>query len=393
MRGPSPRLLLLALLLVACRDGSEQNQDGIGIDLDLIPPSKIGASGCNGPDHAFAGPFPVAPVAVWSSAQVTAFSRLAAALDAPELYVTLADGALVELDVTDPALPVETELLPAHYIRDQVLAPAGIVGDAVTSGVAVTGPTNLILMEHTGNVMISTFRDAPPFAAALGTPSATGGFLDGTLFAARFDFDAPGDLCPSNDGRIFVTDTGNHVLRQVETTGTGLFVTTVAGTGQTTSTDGNIVETAFDTPYGLKVDCSSELIVTERGDFGGGNRLRSVAIGTDPFFGGIAVDSRTLAGDGTAFTASGVDKQATLAKPSPPVVTASGEVYWVDSLTGVLRRYDFATGLSDCPLDVDCAAAQASTVFTPGGAFALVLDGTGELFVLDCTAQTLFRIP
>jgi hypothetical protein len=183
------------------------------------------------------------------------------------------------------------------------------------------------------------------------------------------------------------------VLRQIETTSTGLFVTTIAGTGQTTSTDGDVLATAFDAPWGLKVDCESQLIVTERGDFDGGNRLRAVRVGTNPFFGGVAVDSRTLAGDGEPLTIAGVDEESSLAEPSPPVVTANGDVYWVDRLTGVLRRYDFATGLADCPLDADCAAAQASTAFTPGGEFALALDGSGALYVLDCAAQTLYRIP
>jgi hypothetical protein len=399
MRNAQARSIATALVLASaaavagCRKGTQNDTTGFGFEVGPIVPSALGAGGCNGPNHAFAGPFPIAPVAVWTDAAVAPTSRVAAALDAPELYVTLAAGALVELDFSGGDPPVATELLPADFVRDQVLAPSGIAGDAVVSGVAVTTANNLVLMEHTGNVLISAFRNPPAFATALGTPTELGGFLDGTLFAARFRFDAPGDLCPTGDGRILVTDTGNNVLRQIETTPLGLFVTTVAGTGQTESSDGDILETAFDTPYGLKVDCENQMIVTERGDFGGGNRLRAVAIGTDAFFGSIAVDSQTLAGDGVALTLAGVDGESSLAMPSAPVVTAGGEVYWVDSLTGVLRRYAFATGLADCPLDVDCAAAVASTPFTPGGAFALALDGAGALYVLDCAAQTLYRIP
>ena len=278
-------------------------------------------------------------------------------------------------------------------IRDRILAPSGVAGDAVISGVAVTSATNVILMEHTGNVLVVALRNPPAFATALGTPAELGGFLDGPVFQAKFNFEAPGDLCVSADGRILFPDTGNHVLRQVESTSTGLFVTTLAGTGQTTSEDGDILETAFDTPWGLQVDCAGQLIVTERGDFGGGNRLRSVGVGTDPFFGGTAVDSQTLAGDGALLTLEGVEDEASLARPSPAVSTGGGEVYWVDTATGVLRRYDFASGLADCPLDSDCAAAALSTPFTPGGDFAVALDGDGGLYVLDCAAQTLFRIP
>jgi hypothetical protein len=385
-------LFLGAALLAGCREGSANDTSGFGITLEPVPSSEVGADGCNGPDHVFGAP-PSAPQVVWSSPAIVSTSRLAAALDLPQLYVTLADGAVAELDFSAGDPPSFEEVLPAHLIRDQVLAPAGVAGDEVLSGIAVTSETNLVLMEHTGNVLIVARRDAPAFAAALGTPSALGGFLDGSVFSARFNFEAPGDACPTADGRILVVDTGNHVLREVESTDTGLFVATLAGTGQTTSDDGGILETAFDTPWGLQVDCAGRLLITERGDFGGGNRLRSVALGTDPFFDDQAVESTTLAGDGAALTLAGIDEDASLARPSPAVSTASGEIYWVDTLTGVLRRYDPDTGLSDCPLDVDCAAAQASTVFTPGGDFGLALDGSGGLFVLDCSAQALYRIP
>ena len=385
--------LLSGLLLIACREGSTQGGGAAGITVELIPPSTEGADGCNGPNHVFSGPFPIVPLAVWSSPLIASTSRMTSAQGVEELYVTLVDGGLAELDFTGGGAPLETELLPAHFIRDQILAPSGIVGDAVVSGVSVTTTDNVILMEHTGNMVVVARRDPPAFAAPFGMPDASGGFIDGALFSAKFRFDEPGDLCPAADGRIFFPDTGNHVLRVIESTPGGVFVTTVAGTGQTDSADGDIISTSFDTPSGMKVDCANQLIVTERGTFGGGNRLRAVAIGIDPFFGGVAVDSRTLAGNGDPFTVEGTGESASLAGPSPAVTTSAGEVYWVDTLTGVLRRYRFSTGIADCPLDVDCATAITSTVLTPGGDFALTISAAGDLYVLDNTAQTLYRVP
>ena len=395
VRRANPILLVGALALAAaCREGSENSSTdgGFSIDVTSIPPNAEGADGCNGPNQTF-GPGPVVPIAVWSSASVAPTSRITAAQGAEELYVTLVDGGLAELEVDGTGAVSETELLPAHFIRDTILAPAGIGADAVVSGLAITTADNVILMEHSGNTIVVARRDPPAFAAAFGTPSAEGGFLDGQLFAARFDFAEPADLCPTSDGRIYVPDSGNNVLRVIESTPEGITVSTVAGTGQTTSTDGDILATAFDTPSGLSAGCFDELIVTERGLFDGGHRLRSVRLGIDPFFGGAAVDSMTLAGDGTALTVEGKGEEASLADPSPAVTTSAGDVYWVDRLTGVLRRYNFATDLADCPLDVDCAAAMASTPFTPGGEFSLAISDAGDLYVLDATAQTLYRIP
>ena len=383
-------VLVLLAPLAACRDGSESSgTGGVGFDVDPIPPSLIGADGCNGPDHVFAGPFPIAPVAVWSSGQIASTSRMTAAQGSEEIYITLADGAIVALDFSGGDPPAETEVLSPGFITSTVL---GSIGPAVISGIALTTEDFLVVMEHTGNVLVSVRRE-PMLATAYGTPSEMGGLIDGQLFSARFLFEEPGDLCSTEDGRIYVPDTGNHVLRVVEPTSEGIFVDTVAGTGQTVSEDGDILATSFDTPAGLKVSCFNELIVTERGNFGGGNRLRAVLFGTDPFFGGPALESVTLAGSGDPFTEAGVGEEASLAGPSAAVATSEDEVYWVDTLTGVLRRFDFNTDLADCPLDVDCAAAQLSTPFTAGGDFSLTISDAGDLYVLDTTAQTLYRIP
>ena len=115
--------------------------------------------------------------------------------------------------------------------------------------------------------------------------------------------------------------------------------------------------------------------------------------GDDAFFGGFLGESLTLAGDGTSDTIQGIDTAAHLAAPAAPVSTNEGLVFWVDSASGILRRYDLSTGLSDCPMFADCAAAVlAGGSFTNGGGFSLALTSSGVLYVLDGNAATLFRV-
>ncbi|MEM7308608.1 MAG: hypothetical protein AAF682_18135 [Planctomycetota bacterium] len=379
-------LVLLTAALAGCREGVDPTSGPI------LPISTIGADGCNGPDQAFAGALPIAPVAVWSSPAVAPTSRMTAAQGMEELYLTGADGVVLKLDFSAGDPPVETEVLPAGFITSNVLALAGITDDAVISGIALTNADFLVVMEHTGNVVVSARRNPPTLATAYGTPNADGGFVNGQLFSALFRFDEPADLCSTGDGRIFIPDSGNNVIREIEATSEGIFVSTVAGTGEADSVDGDPTETAFDTPAGLKLDCADQLIITERGNFGGGNRIRAVLF-EDTSFSFFPFSSSTLAGDGEAQTEEGVDEDSSVAWPSGAVTTSKGDVYWVDRLTGVLRRYDFSTGLADCPLDVDCTAAVGSTVLTPGGDFSLTISDAGDLYVLDTTAQTLYRIP
>jgi hypothetical protein len=72
-------------------------------------------------------------------------------------------------------------------------------------------------------------------------------------------------------------------------------------------------------------------------------------------------------------------------------VTSLGEIYWVDSGTGVLRRRS-VDRTADCPLDVDCDAAVLNPSFPPGHAFSLTETPSGVLYVLDATAGVLYRV-
>ena len=66
-----------------------------------------------------------------------------------------------------------------------------------------------------------------------------------------------------------------------------------------------------------------------------------------------------------------------------PVTSAEGEVYWVDSSTGVFRRYDPATGMVDSPANVPLSA---------GGNYSLAINSAGLLFILDATDQALYIV-
>ncbi len=389
------RLPLLAVVLVfgalaaGCRKSSSS---GATSGTTPIPPSEAGSNGCNGANHAFLPPFPIVPVPVYSSPAINGFSRVAAAQNAEQLFLTGFDGAVLELDFSFGDPPVERVLKAPGDIAAQV---AGIPGPAVLSGIAVTSDTGLVAMEHSANVVLSISRIDPAIdVGVFGVPDPVGGFEDGlTDSEAKFDFGEPGDLCPTGDGLVYIADTGNHVIRAIDFGEPVKQAVTVAGNGMTVSGDGDIFATSFDTPSGLTVSCGDQLVITERGSFGGGNRLRSLMFSVDPLFGAPDLLSMTLAGDGTAATTEGVGEDAQLARPSPTVLTSEGEVYWVDALTGVLRRFDIASGLVDCPLNVDCAAAVAAPAFTPGGEFGITMSAGGDLYVLDASAGILFRIP
>ena len=67
-------------------------------------------------------------------------------------------------------------------------------------------------------------------------------------------------------------------------------------------------------------------------------------------------------------------------------------LFWVDSAKGILRRFDNNTGLCDCPLFTDCAAADAAGGSFQGDGFSLALGQSGALYVLEAAQETLHRV-
>ena len=170
-------------------------------------------------------------------------------------------------------------------------------------------------------------------------------------------------------------------------------VVTVAGTGAPGFSDGDLWGALFDTPVGLSVSCNGWLLVTETGAAGlGGHRLRAVAIGDITFF-GIMGTAATLAGDGTEATVEGIGDAASLAGPVSLASTSEGDLYWLDSSTGILRRHETGTGATDCPLFASCADALVGPLnFTIDGRFSMALTDGDVLYVIDADAGTLLRV-
>lgn len=398
-RQPRAATTLLAAVLLgalgACRNSTASS------NALVVVPNPNGANGCSGPDQVFTPP------------QATSFVTLATLVIGPEsqmtadasseiLYATGDDASVVVLDVSlDP--PVETVLVPGGAGQGTIAAlleTASIFTPPVLSGIAVLDADRLIVVEQTSNTLIAIDR-VPPNALAFyaGQPNETPGFADGlaqgTVLLARFSLGVPTQVCPTGDvpPKVFVADAGNHAIRLVQSDAGGILgVTTIAGNGTPFSTrDGDLSATLFDTPTGLSATCDGALLVSERGGNGYGQLVRQLEIGPASFFGGFAGTATTLAGDGTDATTQGIGVDAQVAGPVSPLVTGQGEIYWIDSNEGILRRRTL-DGEVDCPLAADCADALMAPTFPAGHDFCLTQTPGGILFVMDATDGLLYRV-
>jgi hypothetical protein len=159
---------------------------------------------------------------------------------------------------------------------------------------------------------------------------------------------------------------------------------TITGSGAAGSNAGDLSGTQLDTPSGLAATCGGDLLVLEAGlESAGGNRLVQVHIDGASFFAGLDGETQPLAGDGTELTTQGVGTAAQLAHPMGLATSADGQAYWIDSTTLILRRYDFASGVVDCPMFADCATALGTLGPFAGFHFAVAIGESGTLYVLD----------
>ena len=382
-------------LNLACRD----SKTGVAASTSLpIVPNAFGASGCVGPNQVFMPGQVPAPVAL-ATLTIGPNSQIIAARGADVLYATGAGATLVELDFTGGVVPVETELISAGAIAALYATPAiGIVDPPELSGVAVLDATSLLVVEQTANVLLLVDRAIPDTVSLFaGAPSTDPGFADGfaveSMLApvplARFSFSGPTQIAPSGESpaRVFVSDAGNHAIRVISSGR----VTTLAGAGTPLFTDGDLGETLFDTPNGLSISCNNALVITEGNGSIAGNRVRRMTVGgSSPFSNSLFGVTQTIAGDGGVASTDGAGVFASVAGPVSPITTTGGEIYWIDSASGVLRR--LANGVVDCPLAVDCVAASVAPNFTVGAATSLAQTEGGVLYALDAAAGTLFRV-
>ncbi len=175
------------------------------------------------------------------------------------LLVTLVTGAAAAWWwSTLPPPPARTD----WRLRAQVLAGTGVAGtadgpaDAASFadpfGVAVAPDGSLLVTD--GDRLRAVAPDGSTRTLAGGEP----GFADGPAHAARFS--TLSGVAVDAAGTVYLADTGNHAIRAVSPDG---HVTTLAGTGRAGHRDGIGSDAAFDGPMGLALDPSGTLYIAD----------------------------------------------------------------------------------------------------------------------------------
>jgi sugar lactone lactonase YvrE len=227
-------------------------------------------------------------------------------------------------------------------------------------GVALDS-TGSVYVADTGNHRICKVTSGGELKTLAGSTTLGGsltylsGFLDGQ--GTNSAFNSPTGLAVDIIGNIFVADTGNNVIRRVTQAGN---VSTVAGSGQPFFKEGRRQQASFKAPVGITVDLQNILYISDTGN----NMIRRITTDGDvlPVVG--APDQKTGAIDGYGAidpkrALVPFNKRATFNRPSAIIINPLKQLIIADSLNNTVRRID--TVFSD-PTKIKPLAMQSIKV-------------------------------
>ena len=242
------------------------------------------------------------------------------------------------------------------------------------------GPAALAMIQQATGIAISPAGDLYFSDSNSSVRAVSGGmistivghrhFLGDTLPAAQSLLANPGSLALDIVGNVYIADTNNFRLREVDTTGT---MWTVAGTGQCGSTDdGGLAAFASMTkPLVVATDSAQNIYLGFNG------ALRRISAG------GIIT---TIAGRGTLLDDGIPATNARLGKVQGIVVDASGVIYFSDTDHNLIRKITpdgIITTVAGTGEVGDSGDGLPAFKAVLNGPTNLALDSAGNLYFAD----------
>ncbi|MBO6661869.1 MAG: cadherin domain-containing protein [Roseivirga sp.] len=172
--------------------------------------------------------------------------------------------------------------------------------------------------DNSGNIYIADYLNhsirkmTPGGIVTTIAGSGSAGFADGNGTSASFN--SPAFLVVDNNGNIYVTDSGNHRIRKIAPNGD---VTTVAGTGSSTSSNGPATSSGVSTPLGIDMDNNGNIYFIDLGS----HSIKKLDVANNTI--------STIAGTGSTGAQNGNGASASFNYPTDLAVTGNGSTIYV----------------------------------------------------------------
>jgi sugar lactone lactonase YvrE len=245
-------------------------------------------------------------------------------------------------------------------------------------GLVVNSAGNIYVTDS-GNSLIRVVTPAGVVTTLAGSPGRIG-ITDGTGVDADARFNSPQGPAVDSAGNIYLADYNSSTIRKITPAGV---VTTFAGTAGTTgSADGTGTAATFKQPSGVAVDSSGNIYVADSGN----HIIRKITPA-----GVVTTFAGTAAGNGST------DSTGSLARFSTPrgiATDSAGNVYVADTNNNAIRKITPA-GV------VTTVAGQAGTFGTADGQgtaarfnypLGITVDSAGNIYVADVLNNAIRKI-
>ena len=290
-------------------------------------------------------------------------------------------------------VPLRIALLLLLFLAAHPIAPAQTSSQTssltlpllIPSAIVFDAAGNLYLAE-TGNHVIRKVDSTGNITTIAGT--GTQGFSGDTGPATVATLDSPQGLAldkVDTPTSLYIADTHNHRIRRLNLT-TGI-ITTIAGTGAPAFSGDKALATSaqLSLPTALAFDTSGNLYLADTGN----HRIRKIS---------AAGNITTIAGTGTqGFSGdTGPATSAAIDSPTGLALDASNNLYLADTRNHRIRKITAATGIittlagtGDPGFSGDTVAATTATLALPHG---IIIDPFGNLYLADTQNHRIRRI-
>jgi trimeric autotransporter adhesin len=289
------------------------------------------------------------------------------------------------------SLQNQTDASPTVIAGGGALAPAEADGgpalDALLqqpSDLALDAAGNLYIAETGANLVRKVNLASGMIATVAGT--GTAGYSGDMGAATSANLNGPTGIAANAEGDLFIADTGNHVIRRVYALGGTIF--TIAGTGSPgyLGDGGDAIQAELQRPQSVAVDSEGRLYIADTGN----NVVRAIDPVTNTITTVAGTGAEGFSGDrGPAVNAelSSPTAIATDAADNLYIADAgNARVRKLDSQSGMLVTL---AGSALVGSSGDGGPANAAALTTPTG---VAVDSLGEVLLSDPGNDTVRRI-